>query len=97
MNDTPRTDSRLKTAIDYNEGSADPAFLGSLVELCRTLERELAGARTAISDCLPDAERYRWLRDRHNGDDDDWFVYAGKSPGNLDADIDAQMAKEPPK
>lgn len=42
---------------------------------------------------LTDANRYRWLRERHDGDNEQWFVYGGRSPGNLDADIDAEMQR----
>jgi hypothetical protein len=46
-----------------------------------------------------DAMRYRWLRSTHEDGDGQWFVYGAKSPevGALDAEIDAEMAKQPPR
>lgn len=39
-----------------------------------------------------DAERYRWLRDRHDKGDEQAFVYGAR--GKLDEYIDAAMASE---
>ena len=41
-------------------------------------------------DVVRDAERYRWLRDRHDCGDEMWFVYGAKTD-NLTFDIDAAM------
>ncbi len=40
-----------------------------------------------------DAERYRWLRDKHNANNQEWFVYAA-STLNLDSDIEAAIKIE---
>lgn len=48
MSDTPRTDSII--ALEYH-------YPNDLVQLAKTLERELA-------ECARDAERYRWLREQ---------------------------------
>ena len=41
-----------------------------------------------------DAARYRFLRDKHDCGDQEWFVYGAKSD-NLDEDIDAMLAASP--
>lgn len=38
-----------------------------------------------------DAARYRWLRNKHNGGDEQWFVYGAQSPVTLDESIDAAI------
>jgi hypothetical protein len=83
--DTPRTDAAL--AATYEETGTLCATHRHLTELCRQLERELAAAQR-------DAERYRWLRVKHNDGDQNWFVYGAGGLDNLDEDIDAAMAKE---
>jgi hypothetical protein len=53
----------------------------------------LHAAADAIERLLADAERYRWLRDKHDSEDDDWYVYGAlRYPPNLTADVDEQMA-----
>lgn len=80
MSDTPRTD-----AAEHNMGSVvEPHYVVD-VEVARDLERELAGARK-------DAERYRWLRERHeNTVMDIYNSIPAMKPELLDAEIDAAM------
>jgi len=40
-----------------------------------------------------DAARYRWLREKHDGGDEQWFLYGGKSD-SLDEDVDRAMEAE---
>lgn len=55
-----------------------------------TVASEIQDAYQAKNaDQLRDAERYRWLRDKHDDGDEQWFVYGAKA--QLDSAIDSAM------
>ena len=60
-------------------------------ERIENLTRQLAEVTKERDALRADAERYRWLRDKHDDGDEQWYVY-GAHTNNLDAEIDA--AKE---
>jgi hypothetical protein len=67
MTDTPRTDTEA-FPVEY-------ALLKNGTELvlasyARTLERELAATKRLLVEASKDAERYRWLRDTADRDND---------------------------
>ena len=81
VSDTPRTD-----VAEHNMGSVvEPHYVVD-AEFSRYLERELVGARK-------DAERYRWLRERHENTVMDIYnsISPAMKPELLDAAIDAAM------
>ena len=56
----------------------------------RRMARELIVLRAEVERFRKDAERYWWLRDRHENGHHQWFVYGTKNDC-LDDDIDAAM------
>ena len=81
MSDTPRTD-----VAQHNMGSVlEPDYVVD-ADFSRYLERELVLARK-------DAERYRWLRERHENTVMDIYnsISPEMKPELLDAAIDAAM------
>lgn len=48
-----------------------------------------------LRDMAEDALRWRWLRDRHERGDDQWFVYGASSGvyGALQGEVDRMMAE----
>jgi hypothetical protein len=59
----------------------------------RDLYLRIAELEAEVKELRRDAERYRWMRDKHDDGDEQWFVYGAKSDSDstLDDDIDAAM------
>jgi hypothetical protein len=104
VSDTPLTDQSICRRIEYSGYGVDRIAVDvSYVEVhdCRAIEREL---RDELAAARADAQRYRWLR---HGDNDEYVLHFSRNtaagfndvwlPRNeeLDAAIDAAMAKEP--
>jgi hypothetical protein len=67
--ETPRTSALLERYVAM-EIRTDTAFQSELTDLARQLERELSSLSRELEGVRKDAERYRWLRDRAESDED---------------------------
>jgi multidrug resistance efflux pump len=71
------------------------ARIAELATKCRLYEASLDKSDREADGLKKDAERYRWLRDNHIGDDPEAIELTPAAQYGLDAAIDDAIAKEP--
>jgi len=57
------------------------------------LEMKIKYLENQLSKVCKDVERYRWLRKKHNGKDDTWYVGAADGYRGLSDGIDRAMKR----
>ncbi|QZA71300.1 hypothetical protein AH02_58 [Pseudomonas phage AH02] len=85
----------VSRAIDYIEGlKAENKDLQEKYEAARDRKNSITALRAEVEALRKDAERYRWLRDYHIGDDPDSINLDKGLRSGLSSAIDAAMGKE---
>jgi predicted RNase H-like nuclease (RuvC/YqgF family) len=79
------------------EGERVVALEADVKDLHADIARLTTEAYTRDAECKTlrvDAERYRWLRDKHDDGDEQWFVYGEKSDRDRTLDDDSDAERE---